>query len=267
MNIEEKIEELRQQIPASYYANTRSDTQERDKRNAYLRKEGYAWKKNFAGRWELVGPDGADHSKRVKEVLVKLGYYGDIPVKELALLQEWAEAERNVTEEREASLKLREDREKLAGVVVNLEWRDGEYLSAWVPGDSASYGIFESTAILKPYYPYVSGWGNRVKGVEGLPSFKREGTKASFLIDELIEKAEARKKAVDEKRRAAERSVLQKQAEALAKAKRTGKMVYIRSVGGYDGDYRYPGEELGWVNVSEYATPGGEIVTRESPSY
>lgn len=87
----------------------------------------------------------------------------------------------------------------------------------------------------------------------------------------VIEQAKAEMKKEDE---AAKIKKQEKQAEydiqkseAIQEAKETGRNVYIKIVGGYDGDERYPGKELGWVNIVEMATPDGKIITSDSPSY
>jgi hypothetical protein len=55
--------------------------------------------------------------------------------------------------------------------------------------------------------------------------------------------------------------------KALEEAKKTGKKVIVRKIGGYDGDAVYPGRELGWINIYEVAYPDGRIVEEEQPTY
>ena len=50
----------------------------------------------------------------------------------------------------------------------------------------------------------------------------------------------------------------------IKEAIETGQDVFIRTVDGYDGDELRPGEECGWVNVDEIATPEGSIITRHN---
>lgn len=81
---------------------------------------------------------------------------------------------------------------------------------------------------------------------------------------EIIESENTEREAKSQTKKAEYESL---KAEKLAEAKRTGQMVYIRDIGGYDGDERYPGKEFGWVNIVEMATPDGRIITNDSPSY
>lgn len=61
----------------------------------------------------------------------------------------------------------------------------------------------------------------------------------------------------------AEKELKQKRQNAIEKAKETGKKQYIRNVGYYDGDVEKPGQELGIVQINEYATPDGKIIQEE----
>ena len=75
-----------------------------------------------------------------------------------------------------------------------------------------------------------------------------------------------RKKREKEKKIEAEKKLKELQTKALLKAKETKKDVIIRTVGGFDGDEVY-GDETGWVNIYEVATPMGKIIEKEYPSY
>jgi len=82
-----------------------------------------------------------------------------------------------------------------------------------------------------------------------------------------LEKYENFLKELEEKKRKEREEYEKKKKWALEEAKRTGREVIIRPLYGYDGDTAYPGQELGWVNVYEVATPDGKIKERHIPSY
>jgi len=82
-----------------------------------------------------------------------------------------------------------------------------------------------------------------------------------------LEKYENFLKKIEEKKRKEREEYEKRKKWALEEAKRTGKEVIIRKLYGYDGDTAYPGQELGWVNVYEVATPDGEIKEKHVPSY
>lgn len=87
------------------------------------------------------------------------------------------------------------------------------------------------------------------------------------LIKEIQELGEGLTENEIEKAKIQEAEHETKKEQAIKEAKETGHNVFIRNVGGYDGDARYPGRELGWVNIVEMATPSGDIIESESPSY
>ncbi len=85
--------------------------------------------------------------------------------------------------------------------------------------------------------------------------------------EEYVKEEERKEKERKEREEKKKEELKKKQEEALKKAKETGRDVFIRDLGMYDGDEAHPGEELGWVSVSEWATPDGRIIEKESPSY
>lgn len=88
---------------------------------------------------------------------------------------------------------------------------------------------------------------------------------------ETKRKKEEMQKAQEEKRKEIEKKkeieLQEKRSSALRQAQESGKNVMIRKLGSYDGDEEEPGKELGIVNVYEVATPSGEIITQENPTY
>jgi len=73
------------------------------------------------------------------------------------------------------------------------------------------------------------------------------------------EREEVREKAEKEK------EIQSQRAKALAEARRTGKKVIVRKIGSYDSDPS--AAETGIINVYEVATPDGEIIEEETPTY
>jgi len=83
----------------------------------------------------------------------------------------------------------------------------------------------------------------------------------------VLAEFERLRKEAKEKKRKKEEELEKLRSEKLEEARRTGRNVRIRSLGGFDGDELFPGRELGWVNVYEVATPEGKIVKEEEPTY
>jgi len=147
---------------------------------------------------------------------------------------------------------------------ITLHWMQGSPLSAWVPASEADEKILYELDAVED----VSGWGTKVKTiVKNMDSFKEiDNTTAVVSYSELKKKVDGDKKEIQKKQETKEKEIRDKQEKAIQEAKATGKQVYVRGLGGYDGDVEKPGQELGWVSVSEYATPEGRLVSVENPS-
>ena len=92
-----------------------------------------------------------------------------------------------------------------------------------------------------------------------------------FLFNEeqtkkLIELAKQKQIEQENKKNVKETELKKLQDEKIAEAKRTGKPVFIRNLGGYDGDIN--GEEgSGWISISEIAYPDGSIKEEHCSNY
>jgi len=95
-------------------------------------------------------------------------------------------------------------------------------------------------------------------GTWGLVDLRNPTIQAEFAKMD----AEARAKAEAAAKAKAERE--QENARAIAEARRTGKAVYIRVVGHYEGN---DDEEEGLVEVWEVATPDGKVVCKDIPTH
>lgn len=143
---------------------------------------------------------------------------------------------------------------------ITLRWMQGSPLSGWTPATKADEGILYQLDAIED----IAGWGTKVKKiVEDMGSFKEiDNTTAIVEYRELKKRVDGEKATRQEK----EKKIQDMQEKAIQEAKKTGKQVYVRGLGGYDGDVEKPGQELGWVSVSEYATPEGGLVSVENPT-
>lgn len=132
----------------------------------------------------------------------------------------------------ETLLKRRESDEKLIKEVISLIEKD-KNIEMNIPANLGSYGGYEI-----------------------------EGEKLAKLLNAARANLKTKEQVKENRKIEKEKKVEEENAAAIAEAKKTGKNVYIRIVGGYDGDQASPGEELGWVNVVEVATPDGNIVEK-----
>jgi len=83
----------------------------------------------------------------------------------------------------------------------------------------------------------------------------------------LLNELEKDKMEEERRKKAEQEKIEEMRRKALEEAKKTGKKVIVRKIGGYDGDAAYPGRELGWINIYEVAYPDGRIVKEEQPTY
>lgn len=116
--------------------------------------------------------------------------------------------------------------------------------------------------------PTRIGWASAIRP-GALNSFASEyiGYITPEKLNEYKAKIAEAKQAKEDAEVKAATDLETKKNEALAEAKRTGKNVYVRTVGSYDGDVRHPGQELGMVYIHEMATPKGTLIESEQACY
>jgi len=143
----------------------------------------------------------------------------------------------------------------------------------WTDNEKETYKEIERAAIAEEKtFTYTIGFGVTTNDISAKALNMKEGDKITLKkltevfskkIKELKEK-DAKLKKEEEKK---ERELKEKQKNAIKKAKQTGEEVYIRTIGGYDGDEVNPERGMGWVNIIEVATPDGRIIEKEDPCY
>jgi hypothetical protein len=164
---------------------------------------------------------------------------------------------KEIKEEKEKKEEKKLEEKRRSGI-IHFSYRRGTILSDWTPAD------IYSEKILSEYNgtEWIGGWGTAIKKwVKELKSFSSNNKTAQVSISDLEEKnSEIEKKKKNKKDK--EREI---QKRKIKEAKEKNKKIFIKTISGYNGDDYSEG--TGWVQINEYATPEGTIITEECPCY